>query len=43
MVLVMIPFILLGVYEKIGEPLEVVLKHFFIPASFSIIAPLNPL
>ena len=29
MVLVMIPFILLGVYEKNGEPLEVVLKHFF--------------
>ena len=29
MVLVMVPFILLGVYEKNGEPLEVVLKHFF--------------
>lgn len=32
MVLVMIPFILLGVYEKNGEPLEVVLKHFFTAA-----------
>ena len=27
MVLVMMPFILLGVYEKNGEPLEVVLRH----------------
>ena len=32
MVLVMMPFILLGVYEKNGEPLEVVLKHFFTAA-----------
>ena len=27
MVLVMMPFILLGVYEKNGEPLEAVLRH----------------